>query len=227
MFNEIIVNRFANLKYLSPLKKSNVSIMSKNNQFGDIVKFFAQVNSDNIIQKITFKATGCSTFLVLCDYFCELVEGKSIDNALEITDKDLSSFATIDKSKEHVYPIILDTFKLLIKKYKKGVEKNNIVPIPIENDKSSESVDKLTESKSDSITIEEKKTSHLMALRQKINHKENNEKAHNHASSLNSMLRLMNKNKDSVKNQETQDTIIIEEPKEGKKKSIFNWFKKK
>ena len=72
MHNEVILNRLANLKYLSSLKKSNVSIMSKPNQYNDAVKFFAQINSDNIIQKITFKATGCSTFLVICDYFCEI-----------------------------------------------------------------------------------------------------------------------------------------------------------
>ena len=344
MYNEIIANRLNNLKYLAPLKKSNVSIISKANKYGDVVKFFAQINENNIIQKITFKATGCSALLSLCDYFCEIITGKNIDDANNLTYNDLSEFASLDQSKEHVYEIILDTFKLLIKKYKKGVEKNKIIPISaivdnsevksdikqiikkdnvinhseldeilvkedakkaaqkpskkkvdiivkpkadetvvinlqtVEEIKVEETelmtkevvvsepevvvaeeliidtpnnvaednhnivevkqeipvVETITESKQDKTIIEEKKTSHLMALRQKISNKENNEKAQNHVNSLSSMISLMNRNRqmseeiNSTKNEEKVD-VVNEKSNETKKekKSLFSWFKKK
>jgi len=320
MYNEIIAKRLTNLKYLSPMKKSNVTIISKKNNFGDILKLFAQINTDNVIQKISFKASGCSTFLSMCDYFCELIDGKTIDESLKINEDNLKSITTLDKSREHVYSIILDTFKLLIKKYNKGIEKKTIIPceknIDIDNKEIKQTKkekeveispiidediiikkkttkkqkkinvikDESTNSKIDNISelnvepevileekqlsnresnnnedvnehlievkeevrrvetvkedgkektiIEEKKISHLMALRQKINNKENNDIAHNHANSLNNMLQRVNKQK-TVSNEEQNEPIVVEEnivensTKKKDKKSLFSWFKKK
>lgn len=128
MYNDIILNRLQNLKYLSTIKKSNISITSKRNKFHDMVKFYARIDKDEIIQKISFKATGCTYFLVYCDYFCELVEGKNIKNALKINSEKLESLNALDDSRKHVVDIILNTFALLIKKYRKGVEKGKIKP---------------------------------------------------------------------------------------------------
>lgn len=128
MYNQDVIDRLNDLKYLFSLKKANVSAISKKNNYGDMVKFFAQINNDDIIQKISYKASGCTTFLALCSYFCEIVEGKSIEEALNINEEDLSKFTKLDDSKVHVYSIILDTFQLLIKKYQKGIKKGTIKP---------------------------------------------------------------------------------------------------
>lgn len=127
MYNQDVIDRLNNLTNLYALKNANVKIISKKNEFGDMVKFFAQINTENIIQRITYKATGCTTFMALCSYFCEIVEGKTIDKALKINEKDLEKFSTLEESKTHVYKIILDTFALLIKKYNVGIKKGKII----------------------------------------------------------------------------------------------------
>ncbi len=131
MYNKIIIDRLNNLTHLSALKNSNATAISKKNPYGDIVKFYAQINKNNVIQAITFKATGCSYFIALSSYFCEIVEGKTIDEALKIKEKDLIAFAELDESKHHIYPIILGTFALLIKKYRKGLELGKIKPCEV------------------------------------------------------------------------------------------------
>ncbi|MBE5738349.1 MAG: hypothetical protein E7354_01265 [Clostridiales bacterium] len=131
MYNKIIIDRLNNLTYLSALKNSNITAITKKNAYGDIVKFYAQINKQNVIQGISFKATGCSYFVALCSYFCEIVDGKTIDEALKIKDKDLIAFAELDESRYHIYPLILDTFALLIKKYRKGVEAGKITPCEV------------------------------------------------------------------------------------------------
>ena len=252
MYNEKIAARLNDLKYLFPLKKANITLMSKKNEFGDVLKFFAQIDSKNVIQKISFKATGCSTFLVLCDYFCEIAEGKTIDEASKINEEDLMKFATLDQSRHHVYPIILGAFKLLVKKYNKELANKKIVPVDkvetkqvksntkksatkkevevlepevitpannenvIEVKKEVKVIQTITETADQKTVVEEKHTSHLLALKQKINNKENNEKAHNHTHSLNIMLNQINKQQDEpVKSKKTE------------KKSLFSWLKKK
>ena len=252
MYNEKIATRLAELKYLFPLKNANITLMSKKNEFGDVLKFFAQIDSKNIIQKISFKATGCSTFLALCDYFCEIVEGKTLDEAIKISEEDLIKFATLDQSRHHVYPIILGAFKLLVKKYNKDITNNKIVPVDkvdskqiksntkksatkkevevlepevvtttgdenvIEVKKEVKVIQTITESAEQKKVVEEKHASHLLALKQKINNKENNERAHSHTNSLNMMLNQINK-----KQEESVET------KKTEKKSLFSWFRKK
>lgn len=128
MYNQDVIDRLNNLTNLYALKNANAKVISKKNEFGDVVKFFAQINTENVIQRITYKASGCTTFMALCSYFCEIVEGKTIEKALKINESDLEKFSKLEDSKKHVYKIILDTFALLIKKYRVGVQKGKIVP---------------------------------------------------------------------------------------------------
>ena len=131
MYNEKILSELNNLIYLNAMKNSNVNVISKKNAFGDTVKFYAQINSEDVIEKISYKASGCTHFLVYCNYFCSLVEGKKIDVALKINAKKLEEFSQLDESKIHVIEIILNAFTLLIKKYRKGVEQGTILPIEV------------------------------------------------------------------------------------------------
>lgn len=133
MYNQEVINRLNNLTYLFALKNANVTAMTKKNEFGDVVKFFAQINSNKVIQKISYKASGCSAFMAICSYFCEIVTNKTIDEAKKINETDLEKFSKLDSKKTHVYKIVLDTFDLLLKKYEKGLKKGTITPCePVE-----------------------------------------------------------------------------------------------
>lgn len=131
MYNQIIRDRIENLTYLSALKNSNASAITKKNPYGDIVKFYAQINKNDVIQAITFKATGCTYFVALSSYFCELAEGKTVEEALKISEKDLVAFAKLDESKHHIYPLILGTFALLVKKYRKALAEGRVKPCEV------------------------------------------------------------------------------------------------
>ena len=114
MIDNKIISRLEHLTYLGRVKGFNVSIVSKKPEYHDIVKFYAQINTDNRIQKISFQASGCTTFMAMCSYFCELIEGMKVSSASKVTKEDLEKFVKADKSSEHVYPIIFDTFQLLL-----------------------------------------------------------------------------------------------------------------
>lgn len=146
MYNDLILNRLSNLKYLNSTKNSNITVTSKKNQYNDVVKFYARIDKQENIQKISFKATGCTYFLVFCDYFCELVEGKNIKEALKINGDNLQKLMDLSDSKIHVADIILGTFALLVKKYRKGIEKGIILPCD-ENSPVKKTTTKKTEEK--------------------------------------------------------------------------------
>lgn len=131
MYNQKIIDRLNNLTYLKALKNSNATAITKKNPYGDIVKFYAQINKNDVIQAITFKCTGCSYFTALCSYFCELAEGKTVAEALKIKEKELVAFAKLDESRHHIYPLILGTFALLVKKYRKAIELGKVEPCEV------------------------------------------------------------------------------------------------
>ncbi len=132
MYNEKILNQLDNLKYLGAIKGSNITSVSKPNEFGDTVKFYAQINKEDVIQKISYRASGCTHFLVFANYFCSLVEGKTVKAALAVKPEKLESFVELDESKKHIIKIILDGFALLVRKYRKGIEKGKIEPCEVE-----------------------------------------------------------------------------------------------
>jgi NifU-like protein involved in Fe-S cluster formation len=167
MYNEKVLSQLKELNYLHVIKNSNVNYMSKKNTFGDMVKFYAQINSENVIQKISYKASGCTYFLVFCNHFCNIVEGKTIDEAIKINVETLEQFVELEDNRKHVANIIIDTFALLIKKYRKGVEKGLITPIQVEE------VKKETSTKEDvkkeiKLSIKEHKDTNKTVEKQKL-----------------------------------------------------------
>lgn len=131
MYNEKILSQLNELRYLHVIKNANISVMSKKNTYHDMVKFYAQINKEDVIQKISYKATGCTHFVVFCNHFCNLVEGKSVKDALKVNEQKLEEFVELSESRKHITKIIVDTFALLIKKYRKGIEKGLIEPVEV------------------------------------------------------------------------------------------------
>ena len=162
MFNDAVISRLKDIKFIGTIKNSTITIMSKKNDFDDIVKFYFQIDaSDNII-KVSFKAKGCTAFMVACSYFCENIENKSLAEALKITDLDLNDILQFDESKKHVYDIILSTFALLVKKYRKCIEKGTIVPFNTNNVIKNNNVHKKDDKKdSSNIKIVNKKNTEI------------------------------------------------------------------
>jgi len=182
--NEIdVLKRLENLPYLSVLRSRNISILSKSNNFHDSVKFFAQIDDKNVIKKISFKASGCTAFMLMCSYFCELVEGKKISTALKINVEDLEKLMTLKDSQKHVVDIITKTFALMINKYNKGVAKGTIIPIKSDDSESKDEiaqdkvliVDNTAKTKKSSKTTKEVKNSTKSVKKSKSDVVDNNE----------------------------------------------------
>jgi len=61
-----------------------------NPQCGDIMQIFIKVK-DNIITDIKFLTLGCAAAIATSSITTEMVKGKTIDEALKITNKDVMS----------------------------------------------------------------------------------------------------------------------------------------
>lgn len=243
MYNEKIISRLNNLTYLGTLKNANVTMLSKPNDFSDVVKFFAQINTNNVIQKITFKASGCTTFMAMCSFFCEMIENKSIEDALKITKENFEQIIILPEIRTHVYSIILNTFALLIKKYRKGIEKGVIIPCEvITNQRSEEQKEVKTNFNKVNINYdlddvlykENKQKKKVKETKQdsthvieRVNKTTNNIDIDNKEESIEEDLNTINEEIVTIEAQmPLEETIIIEEPIIEKTKKIAKKSKK-
>ena len=56
---------------------------------GDLVKFQVEVGEDNTINKAVFKAFGCGSVIASSAYATELLQGKSLEDAYNISNQGI------------------------------------------------------------------------------------------------------------------------------------------
>ena len=89
MYNKKVMKRFLNPKYAGKIKDPDAVGEVGNPACGDTMRIYLKVDKKNIIKKIRFNTFGCGMAIAASDAMCELVEGKTIDEALKIKSKDI------------------------------------------------------------------------------------------------------------------------------------------
>src|SRR5271166_6311446 len=71
---------------------------------GDLYTYFLKVGPGDVIEDISYFTTGCGFGTATCSLLVELVRGKTIDEALAITDADIEAALGGYPEKKKDYP---------------------------------------------------------------------------------------------------------------------------
>lgn len=85
---------------------------------GDVMKLDIEVDENGIIVQSKFKTFGCGSAIASSSVATEWVKGKSIDEAIEITNKDIAAYLKLPPVKLHCSMLAEDAIKSAIKDYK-------------------------------------------------------------------------------------------------------------
>ena len=86
---------------------------------GDIMTFHIKVK-DNVIEEVKFKTFGCGAAIATSSMVTEMVKGKSIDEALKISNKSVAeALGGLPKVKMHCSVLAEDALKAAIDDYQK------------------------------------------------------------------------------------------------------------
>lgn len=85
MYTEKVMDHFAHPRNMGEIKDANGVGMVGNAKCGDIMQMFLKVNDDGIIEDVGFKTFGCGAAVATSSMATELIKGKSIDEALKLT----------------------------------------------------------------------------------------------------------------------------------------------
>jgi nitrogen fixation NifU-like protein len=86
MYSDKVMDHFTNPRNVGEIKDASGIGEVGNPQCGDIMRIYLEVE-DNIIKDVKFKTFGCGAAIASSSMATELIKGKSVDEAWELTNK--------------------------------------------------------------------------------------------------------------------------------------------
>ena len=128
MYTDKVMEHFSNPRNVGEIDESNGVGEVGNAKCGDIMKIFLKVE-DNVITDIGFKTFGCGAAVATSSMATELVKGKTIEEALNITNKAVAeALDGLPVAKMHCSVLAEQAIKAAITDY---YERQKIDPLPI------------------------------------------------------------------------------------------------
>lgn len=86
MYSEKVVDHFTNPRNVGEIEEADGVGQVGNPVCGDIMKIYLKIEN-NIIVDVKFKTFGCGAAIATSSMATELIKGKSVDEALELSNK--------------------------------------------------------------------------------------------------------------------------------------------
>ncbi len=86
MYSEKVMDHFSNPRNVGEIENADGVGTVGNAKCGDIMKIFLKVENDVIVD-VKFKTFGCGAAIATSSMATEMVKGKTLDEALQLTNK--------------------------------------------------------------------------------------------------------------------------------------------
>ncbi|NLG03698.1 MAG: Fe-S cluster assembly scaffold protein NifU [Clostridia bacterium] len=87
MYSEKVMEHFQNPRNVGKIEDASGVGTVGNAKCGDIMRMYLDIDENQIIQDVKFKTFGCGAAVATSSMATELVKGKSIKEAMQVTNK--------------------------------------------------------------------------------------------------------------------------------------------
>lgn len=87
MYTEKVMDHFTNPRNVGEIENASGVGTVGNAKCGDIMRIYLDINEDGIIDDVKFKTFGCGAAVATSSMATELVKGKTVRDALQVTNK--------------------------------------------------------------------------------------------------------------------------------------------
>lgn len=123
MYSKRILERFSNPSYAGGIRGGDGTGRAENG--AEVVKIYISVNERGEIETSKFKAYGGVCTIVACDIACELIEGKTLTDALSLSiDEILEEMGECPENKHSSLELAKEAVKLAVEDYFEKREKD-------------------------------------------------------------------------------------------------------
>ena len=123
MYSEKVMDHFTNPRNVGEIENADGVGTVGNPKCGDIMRIFLKIE-DNVITDVKFKTFGCGAAIATSSMATEMVKGKTIDEALKLTNKAVAeALDGLPAHKMHCSVLAEEAIKNALKDY---FDKNGI-----------------------------------------------------------------------------------------------------
>ena len=134
MYSEKVMDHFQHPRNVGEIENASGVGTVGNAKCGDIMRIFLDIDDDEVIRDCKFKTFGCGAAVATSSMATELVKGKTVQEALEVTNKAvMEALDGLPPVKVHCSLLAEEAINAALWDY---AEKNNIVIQGLEQPKS-------------------------------------------------------------------------------------------
>jgi len=118
-YTEKVMDHFLNPRNIGKIEDADAVAEIGNASCGDIIKLYLKITPEGVIENITFQTFGCGAAIATSSMTTEMVKGKHINEALEITREQVADeLGGLPANKMHCSNLAADALHKAIKEYK-------------------------------------------------------------------------------------------------------------
>ena len=87
MYSEKVIDHFTNPRNVGEIENARGVGTVGNAKCGDIMRIYFDIDENQVIRDVKFKTFGCGAAVATSSMATELVKGKTVNEALEVTNK--------------------------------------------------------------------------------------------------------------------------------------------
>lgn len=87
MYSEKVMDHFNNPRNVGEIEEASGVGTVGNAKCGDIMRIYLDIDDNEVIQDVKFKTFGCGAAVATSSMATELVKGKNVQDALQVTNK--------------------------------------------------------------------------------------------------------------------------------------------
>lgn len=116
-YGDSAIEYYLEKKYMGHIENAD-QISEKVGSCGDIMKVYLKIDDNNIIEDVRYEITGCAGAISAAMAAVDLVKGRTVEQALELTDGDVFNvLQNIPEKKHHCIQLAVKTMHKGIKEY--------------------------------------------------------------------------------------------------------------
>ena len=129
-YSEKVIEHFENPGNVGTLDKNDPNVgtgLVGAPACGDVMRLQLKISDEGVIQDAKFKTFGCGSAIASSSLVTEWVKGKSIDDATQITNKEIAKELSLPPVKIHCSVLAEDAIKAAIEDFKKKRAERNVL----------------------------------------------------------------------------------------------------
>lgn len=128
-YSQKVMDHFSNPRNTGEIPEANGVGEVGNAVCGDIMKMYLKINDQGVIEDVKFKTFGCGAAVATSSIATEMIKGKSIDDALRLTNKAvIEALDGLPPEKIHCSVLAEQAVKAALSDY---YRRQGIDPLPI------------------------------------------------------------------------------------------------